>query len=87
MNQTQLDRLWVASGGREMEALRVAPYVGNDGLSVTIVHRSSILQTMTIDRWSPISMNDTYVDTYVRRRDSEAAEWEDWQSCSGQDCC
>jgi hypothetical protein len=82
MNQTQLNGLWVASGGREMEALRVAPYVGNDGVSVTIVHRSSVLQTMTIDSWSPVDRSDTY----VRRRDSAVAVWGEWLSCSGRDC-
>jgi hypothetical protein len=82
MNQTQLNTLWMAGGGAEMEALRVSPFVGNDGVSVTIVHRSSILQTMTIDSWSPVDRNDTY----VRRRDSEVSAWGEWLSCSGQDC-
>jgi hypothetical protein len=83
MNQTQLNRLWMASGGCEMEALRGAPYVGNDGVSIIIIHRSSTLQTMTIDRWSPIDCNDTY----VRRRETEVSTWGEWLSCSGQDCC
>jgi hypothetical protein len=86
MNQTQLNRLWVASGGAEMEAQRVGPFVGNDGVSVMIVHRSSTLQTMTIDRWSPVDCNDTYVDTYVRKRDTGASAWGDWQSCKGEEC-
>jgi hypothetical protein len=86
MNQTQLNRLWVSSGGCEMEALRVAPFVGNDGVSIMIIHRSSTLQTMSIDRWSPVELNDTYVDTYVRKRDTSASVWGDWQSCKGEDC-
>jgi hypothetical protein len=82
MNQTQLNSLWVAGGGAEMEALRVNPFVGNDGVSVIIVHRSCILQTMTIDRWSPVDRNDTY----VRRRHSEGSAWGEWLSGTDRVC-
>jgi hypothetical protein len=85
MNQTQLTGLWMAGGGAEMEALRVTPFVGNDGVSIIIVHRSSTLQTMTIDRWSPMGPNGPDADTYVRRRDREDLEWGNWLSCSGRD--
>jgi hypothetical protein len=86
MNQTQLSRLWMASGGCEMEALREAPFQGTDGVSVIIVHRSSILQTMTIERWSPMGPNGPDADTYVRRRDCDESDWGNWLACSGRDC-
>lgn len=87
MNQERLNRLWLASGGTEIEALRVRPYIDIDGLSVTVVYRSAILQTMLIRNRSGAKLGafgNPNPDTFVRKRDLGCLKWGDWLSCSGE---
>jgi hypothetical protein len=72
MNQSQLNRLWLA-GDNQAPSLAT----GMEGLGGRVIFSSKTLQTMQVVQLG----QPDHSTTYIRKRGSAGGDWERWRPC------
>jgi hypothetical protein len=84
MNQTRLTALWSLVTGKSEQGRLLQIGFANHGISATMIYQSPFLQTMAVIDTGQrrFDLARDAISTYVRKRQPEAIEWEEWRSCN-----